>query len=205
MCKLILLTVLFLSVGSSARTETDGTAARPTWNPEKTVLAFVAQEMFSDETLEGIRRKLGYAGYRMQVAAPDSTVAVGMDRTVIKPNLTLAEVESEDFAALVLINGSGIVLHWDDSLLHARCRDFIETDKLVAAIGIAPICLARAGALAGYKATVFPDHAAVRELTENGARFVPNPIVEDRSILTASEAQYVRAFGKALVAWLERR
>ena len=169
------------------------------------VLVFVAQKMFREQTLELTRRQLSHAGYRVTVAAAETTIAVSMNQTVIRPDIALADACADSFAALVLIGGSGMTLFWDDSIVHARCREFAEAGRLVGSIGLANVCLARAGLLEGHKATIFPHRAAVEHLLEGGAYYVPNPVVVDRNIITADQTSHVRGFAKAIVTLLDRR
>jgi protease I len=162
------------------------------------VLVFVPQQLFEDDELDRTLRPLGSAGVRTRIVTADTTVAVSMNRTVVKPDFALRDVRPEDFDGLVLIGGSGAALYWDDSLLHVRCRDFVEAGKVVAAIGIAPIILARAGVLAGRKATVFRDRAAIGYIKEKGARYNFKPLVIDRNIITASDAEQGVDFSRAV-------
>lgn len=175
----------------------------------RSVLVFIAQKLFDEETFESIRLYLHDLGYAVRVAAPDTSLALSMDRGVLRPDLALARARPEDFAALVLVDGSGIVLHWDDSLLHARCREFLDSGRVVAAIGVAPICLARAGVLKGRRATVFRDQHALQELRNRGARHVWKPVVTDGRVVTASggddsRGSQVRDFVRSIVKVLEQ-
>jgi protease I len=168
--------------------------------PGRTVALFLAQQLFSNEEFETALRQLSRAGLFTRVSATDTGVAVGMSNVVVKPDLALADVRAADFAGLVLIGGSGAALHWDDSLLHARCREFAAAGRVVAAIGIAPITLARAGILKGRKATVFRDRTAIGWLKDHGAKFSFQELVCDRNVITAAGAPQAKAFGHAIAA-----
>ena len=203
MRKLAFVALLLMAV-LPARAAPARTDISPAGGSPRAVLAFVPQKMFREDDLEDLMRRLGHAGYDVIVAAPDTTIAVGMARTVIHPGLRLDAADPRDFAALVLINGSGAVLCWDDSLLHERIRAFAAAGRLVAALGVTPVTLARTGLLKGRRATVFPHRAAVTDLVRAGARYVARPVVEDGNIMTASDSRYVNLFGRALIAWLRR-
>ncbi len=204
MRELTLLAVAMMLAGTAVGAPPESVVASRT-DPDRTVLAFVPQKMFREEVLEAVRRRLEYAGYRVKVAAPDTTIAVGMTRTVIRPNLTLADARPDDFAALVVIGGSGTVVYWSDTLLGDLVRAFAQSGRLVAASGVAPIVLARAGVLAGHRATVYPHRSAVGELQAAGARYVANPVVEDDNLITAADAKYAGRFSRSIIDWLKRR
>jgi len=172
--------------------------------PQAEVLVFLPQRLFAEEEFEPALRQLSLAGVRTRIASSDTTTAIGIRGIMVKPDLAFRDARTEDYAGLMLIGGSGAALHWDDSLLHAWCREFAESGRVVAAIGIAPITLARAGVLKGRKATVFHERSAVNWLRQSGARFVFRQLVSDRNIITAASAQQARMFGRTVAATVHR-
>ena len=165
-----------------------------------TVLIYLPQQLFSGEEFEPTLGQISLAGLQTRIASSDTGVAVSMGRVLVKPDLALRDANVTDYAGLVLIGGSGAALYWGDSLLQARCREFAERGKVVAAIGIAPITLARAGVLKGRKATVFHERSAIGWLKESGAKFSFRQLVADRNVITAASAEQARAFGRAVAA-----
>ena len=163
-----------------------------------TVLVFLPQQLFSSDEYEGVTRTLARSGVYFKLVAPDSGVCAGLSGVVVMPDFALADARPADFAGIVLIGGPGHNLYWDDSLLHARCREFEAAGKVVAAIGIAPITLARAGLLAGRHATVASDPYAVKFIREKGARYRFKPVEVDGRVVTASDATQARDFARAV-------
>ncbi|MCX6843174.1 MAG: DJ-1/PfpI family protein [candidate division WOR-3 bacterium] len=172
----------------------------PQGKSDRTVLIFLPQRLFSSEEFEPTLRELSLAGLQTRIASSDTGVAVSMGQIVLKPDLALPDVQVTDYAGLVLIGGSGAAMTWGDSLLQTRCRQFAESDRVVAAIGIAPITLARAGVLKGRKATVFHERSAIGWLKESGAKFSFRELVADRNIITAADDKQAHAFGRAVAA-----
>ncbi len=164
------------------------------------MLIFLPQQLFSGEEFEPALGQLSLAGLQTRIASSDTGVAVSMGEILVKPDLALLDAQVADYAGLVLIGGSGAALYWSDSLLQARCREFAESGRVVAAIGIAPITLARAGVLKGRKATVFHERSAINWLKESGAEFSFRELVTDRNIITAAGEEQARDFGKAVAA-----
>lgn len=159
---------------------------------------YLPQQLFNEQEFDPALRRISQAGVRTLLVSADSGVAVSMSQLIVSIDLALRDVNVADYAGLVLIGGSGAALHWDDSLLQAKCRDFAASGKVVAAIGIAPVTLARAGVLKGRKATVFRDRATVDWLRQAGARFGFRGVVADRNVITAASAEQARAFGQAI-------
>lgn len=162
--------------------------------PANTILVFVSQHLFNDQEFEAVTRTIAHSGIYIQVTAPDTGVAVGMNGMMVLPNITLDRVETSDYAGLVLVGGSGTVLVWTDTLLHERCREFAREGKVVAAIGIAPLVLARAGLLDGRLATVHSDRHAITDLRAHGARYNFKSLVRDGRIVTAAGIDRARDF-----------
>ncbi|UCG41876.1 MAG: DJ-1/PfpI family protein [candidate division WOR-3 bacterium] len=164
-----------------------------------TVLVFVARRMYREEPLEGLRSKFDKHGIGLKVASRDTAIAVGMNRTVIRPDLRLRDADPAEFDMLVLNGGSGAALYWDDTVVHAKVREFAQAGRPLAAIDIAPVILAKAGVLKDRRATVYPHRAAVTWLKENGALYSFNPVVTDDGIITASDTEQTKRFVDAIL------
>lgn len=173
-------------------------APAPAGAPRRTVLVYLPQQLFNELEFEPAMRRMSLAGVETRLVASDSGVAVSMSQLIVSLDLALRDARVADYAGLVLIGGSGAAAYWDDSLLQAMCREFANKGKVVAAIGIAPITLARAGVLKGRKATVFRDRTTVDWLRQAGAKFSFKGVVADRSIITAASSDQARAFGQAI-------
>ena len=172
----------------------------PAGAPGRAVLVYLPQQLFNEQEFEPALRRLSLAGIETRLVAADSGVAVSMSQLVVRLDLALRDVNAADYAGLVLIGGSGAALYWDDSLLQAKCREFAANGKVVAAIGIAPVTLARAGVLKGRKATALRDRTVVDWLRQAGAQFCFKGVVVDRNIITAAPSEQARAFGQAVAA-----
>ena len=194
---LVLLLAGAASGQPSAATDSAAAAFRPA-DPGRAVALFVPQQFFADDEYEPLARRLAGAGLEVAVVSRDTGVAVSTGRVILNPVLTLEALRAEDFAAFVLVGGPGMVLHWGDSLLHRRCREFQSAGKTIAAIGIAPITLARSGVLKDRTATVYNDRAAVTELKSAGARHSFRSLVTDRGIITAAGADRAAAVAGAV-------
>ncbi len=141
----------------------------------------------------------------MTVASTRPGTAVGMLGTTIATPRTVRTVSVGDFDAVVLAGGAGAPTHlWSSEPLRTRVREFHRAGKPVAAICLAGAVLARAGVLAGRRATVFPTRSATLELKRGGARYVAEPVVLDGTVLTASGPDAAAAFAMAFLNLLER-
>ncbi len=101
-------------------------------------------------------------------------------------NVTLAEVEAEEYDALVIPGGRAPeYIRLDETVLE-MVRHFAETDKPIAAICHGPQVLAAAGVLEGKECTAYP--AVGPDVTNAGAEYVGVPVNEahvDGNLVTA--------------------
>jgi len=115
----------------------------------------------------------------------------------------VADVRAEDCDLLVIAGGAGAPGHlWYHEPLRALAQAVHASGRPVAAICLSPPVLARAGLLAGKRATTYPTERAIVELKRGGAEYVEQPVVQDGTITTASGPEAAAAFGDALVSLL---
>jgi len=168
------------------------------------VAVFVPHELFRDDEFDAVVRILERAKIPLAIVSSDTTAAQGIDGLTIKPEQTLTEINPNDFSALVLVDGSGIVVYWNDSLLWRVCAEFAAAGRFVVGIELAPLVFARAGLLKNRTATVYPDFYCINMLKENGARHRFEDVVVDGCILTASKAEHTGKVIRLLVNFLTK-
>ncbi len=161
----------------------------------ETVAIFVPSNLFRDDELNTTIRLLEKYEIPLLLISTDTTAAQGMDGLIVKPQRLISEVKAKQFSALVLINGSGIAPYWNDTTIWQQCREFDNAERIIVAIELAPIILAKAGLLKGRQATVYPDLYSIGILKQNGARHYFADIIQDKNIITTSKADYT---GKAI-------
>ncbi len=171
----------------------------------QSVAVFIPNDLFRDDEFEPVVRVLERSGFEVVVVSNETTAAQGFDGLLVKPQRLYQKIRPEEFAALVLIDGSGLVPYLEDSVLHQLCREFVASNRIVAGIELAPLAFAYAGILRGKTATVFPDHYSIRILKENGCRHTFKSVVVDGNIITAARAENAVALARTLVKKLKRR
>lgn len=167
------------------------------------ILFVIAPERFRDEELLEPKRALEAAGHAVTVASTRKGAASGMLGARVIAAVTVSEARADDFDALAIAGGAGAPDHlWSSAPLLGLVKAFHAAGKPVAAICLSGAVLARAGVLAGRRATVYPAPRAVLELKRGGATYVDDPVVADGILLTASGPEAAPAFGAALVQLL---
>jgi protease I len=171
-------------------------------------ILIVATDGFEEWELFGPRQILQERGAEVVLASltrdPIQATVHDDPGKTIRPDLTIDEVDAEDFDALVLPGG---VRNPDQLRLHgnviALVRRFAELGKPVAAICHGPWLLVEADLLRDRTATSWPSIRT--DLRNAGAKVTDEPAVTDGNIVTSRNPDDVEAFTDALIALIEHQ
>jgi protease I len=166
----------------------------------------VATDGFEEWELFGPRQILQQRGAEVVLASlkrdPIQATVHDDPGKTIRPDLTIDEVNADDFDALILPGG---VRNPDQLRLHrnaiALIREFAEQGKPVGAICHGPWLLVEADLLRGRTATSWPSIRT--DLRNAGATIVDEASVTDGNIVTSRNPDDVEAFTSALIRLIE--
>ena len=165
----------------------------------KKILMVIAPKNFRDEELSIPKQYFESMGATVRIASVSKNEAIGMLGARVKPDLALSEVDIKKYDALVIVGGVGSREYlWNNEELLTLVKEAYDNNKVVAAICLSPVILARAGILEGKEATVFPSNDAVEELKKAGAKYVDKPVVISGKIITARDPKAAEEFAKAI-------
>ncbi len=167
---------------------------------DKRIAMVVAPKDFRDEEFETPYQKLGGFGAKITVASLIEGECVGVKGTKVQAVIAVKDLVPKDYDALVFIGGPGMVEHVENAQFIAAAQAFAKAGKLVAAICVSPVILAKAGLLKGLRATVSP--GMEEELTERGAQVTSDDVVVSGRIITANGPSASAAFARAIAAAL---
>ncbi|NJR80888.1 type 1 glutamine amidotransferase domain-containing protein [Sphingomonas corticis] len=166
----------------------------------------IAADGFETVELFEPRKALEAAGATVTLASMKTDPIQGMKGDIEKaetatPDVTLEEVDVDDYDALVLPGG---VANPDKLRTEARAveivQDFMDDEKIVAAICHAPWLLAEADVIEGRRVTGFE---SIRTDLENaGADVVNEEVVIDENLITSRCPDDIPAFNEAIIAAL---
>jgi protease I len=166
----------------------------------------MATNRFEESELFGPREMLLKRGARVSLASPtrDEIMATIHDEPGrrIGPDLTIEEVNPDDYDALLLPGGVG---NPDQLRMNERAvsliRQFAEAGKPVAAICHGPWLLVEADLLRGRRATAW--RSIRTDLRNAGATVVDEAAVTDGNVITSRKPDDVPAFTQALIDAIE--
>lgn len=167
-------------------------------NPKAVII--IAYEGFRDEEYLEPRNVLEENGVEVTTASWDTGIATGKFGTQVNVDITIEEIKTNDYDAIIYIGGQGCKEYWDNQTAHRIAREALEYNKILAAICSAPVILARAGILKDKKSTCFSGDSS--ELKKEGAIYTGNPIEQDSLIITADGPSSATGFGIKIVETL---
>jgi protease I len=168
----------------------------------KRAAMIIPKEDFRDEELFQAKEILEKNGIEVKVASTTLETVKGMLGAKAKPDILITDIKADDFDAIIFVGGSGAEQYWDDPIALKLARDAFNSGRVVAAICIAPVTLARAGILNGKRATVSSYVAG--ELKSNGASYTGSLVEKDGKVITASGPTAAREFGNELAKALNQ-
>lgn len=168
----------------------------------KKVVMIVAQNDFRDEEFLQPKEILEREAVVIKVASTTLDYVSGMLGAKVKPDILVSDINVRDFDAIVFVGGMGASQYWDDPVAWKLAQDAINTGRIVAAICIAPVTLAKAGILKGKRVTVWSSEAG--ELKAAGANYTGRMVERDGNIITGSGPSAAREFGEEILRALNR-
>mgnify|MGYP005858919081 CR=1 FL=1 len=160
------------------------------------VLMVIAPEVFRDEEYAQPKAVLEARGAFVETASTRTGTCHGKLGMIAEATVSVAEADPADYDAVVFVGGGGAEVFFDDSAAHRIARSIHDAGHVVAAICIAPSPLARAGLLAGVRATAFPSQRD--DLVAHGAIWTGQPVEVHGAIITANGPEAARDFGLAI-------
>ncbi len=157
----------------------------------------IAQNGFRDEEYWMPKEIFETHGIQVVTISSQANSAASKFGRMAQVDMLLADVRVSDFDALLFVGGPGTSEYFNLPQAHKAASEFVEQGKLLTAICIAPVILARAGLLKGRKATVFP--SGKDELEKAGAIYTGHPVEVAGRLITASGPEAAEAFGRAIV------
>jgi protease I len=167
------------------------------------VLMVVAQAGFRDEELLVPQEILKAEKHDVKIASMSRSRATGALGAVVNPDFAVHEANPDFFDAIVVVGGPGAAKLAESDDVLKLLQGAFRKNKIIAAICVAPVALARAGVLAGRRATVFRSPDGVKALRDGGAIYTAEDVTVDGKILTASGPHAAGEFGRKLAEMLK--
>lgn len=160
----------------------------------------MAQENFGDDELFVPEDIFSVAGAFVLIASNEKKTANGMLGGCVEPDNTIKHINVDSLNALVIAGGSGSPEYlWDNEDLLKKVREANSKGKVIGALGLSGVVLARAGIMKGRRGTVLPTTVSLAELERHGEVYVENGVVVADNIVTAQGPDFARPFAEAIL------
>lgn len=167
------------------------------------VAMIIAKNGFRDEEYLQPKEVLTQAGITVDTFSSSTGTAKGMLGATVKVDKTIDELNVDNYDGIIFVGGIGSSEYWDNVKAHKIVQDVVSKNKVLAAICIAPITLAKAGVLKGKKATVFSSE--VSQLKSYGANYTGKDVEVDGKIVTAAGPHAAKQFGETIKELLKSK
>lgn len=173
----------------------------------KKIAMIIAFREFQDEEYFIPKQILKTAGAEITTSSASLGKAIGGLGGEAEVNILIKDLRVADYDAILFIGGPGAQKYIDDEDCYQVAREVIKTGKVLGAICIAPIILAKAGVLEGKKATVWSspmDKFGVKLLRSSGAVYQSEPVVTDGKLVTADGPMAAKKFAETIINLLNK-
>jgi len=137
---------------------------------------------------------------------PPMAENIQINKKIAMVDLLVSEVNPAEFDGVVFVGGPGCLKHLDNEDSYRLAKETLSEGKILAAICISPVILAKAGVLEGKKATVWSsplEKKPIETLKENGATYQEENVVTDENIITANGPAAAQEFGQTILKLLK--
>ena len=166
----------------------------------KKVVMIISKNNFRDEEYLQPKEILTKAKVDVTTASSSKGIAKGTLGATQNVDITINEIDVKNYDAVIFIGGSGASEYFDNSQAHKIARDTVSGKKILGAICIAPVTLAKAGVLKNRKATVFSSE--IDEIKKYGGNYTGKKVEVDGNIITASGPEAAKQFGEKILELL---
>ena len=161
----------------------------------KRILMVVAPKNFKDEEYYIPKEIFESMGLLVSTCSTSNEALSAAGRK-LAVDVTLDKATS-NYDAIMFVGGPGAIVLFDNEKAWNLARDFLNKNKLVAAICIAPSILANSGILQGKRATAFPSEE--QNLLNKGALYTGSLVTIDKNIITGKNPGASRELASQII------
>lgn len=162
---------------------------------------------FEETEYVGTRDALIRSGIDVVSVSLEDTLEMRSNHNlIIKADKLVDEINTKDFDAVFIPGGPGTQALGEKEAFDTLLNDFVESDKVIAAICAAPTLLAKRGLLEGHDAVCYHDEELVNMMILGKANFKKDlDYVGSGRFFTGKNMQVSVAYGYALAEFLDKK
>lgn len=160
------------------------------------IAMIIAKDGFRDEEYLQPKDVFVRSNFEVDTYSSSTGIAKGMLGATVKVDKIIDQLKVEDYDAIVFVGGVGSSEYWDNPVAHKIAQEAVKQNKVLAAICIAPVTLAKAGILKGKNATVYPSESG--QLKEYNVNYTAKDVEVDGKIVTAAGPHATKQFAETI-------
>lgn len=174
---------------------------------ESSVLLIIASQGFQQIEYGEAKKIITQAGFPVVTASDKAGHAIAKDGSKVPVEITLENVDVNDYAGIFFIGGPGTLEHLDNNISYKIAQGAAIQHKPLGAICIATRILAKSGVLHDKYATGWNDDGELDQIFgENNVIYVvEEKVVVVDNLITATDPSVAQDFGKHIVEMLQNR
>lgn len=169
----------------------------------KSILMVIAHENFRDEEFSEPHSIFTEAKAKVTVASTDTQEAKGMLGMTVKPDILIDDADPLDYAAIVLVGGSGSTELWDHEKLHEILHTAQQEKRIIGAICLSPVTLVKAGMVADETLACYRTSEVETIFKEHNVHLSDKPLEVVDNIVTANGPPVARAYAQKIAEMLQ--
>lgn len=130
----------------------------------------------------------------------DEKIVTGSHNIKIISEYLISDVNLDEYFGYIMPGGPGFSAYSKNENLVLKMKEFIKSDKLIAAICASPSFLAKEGIIKKYESTVFKGLENI--LLENEVKYVNSNLVKDKNLITARSVAHAKDFGLEIIKYI---
>ena len=167
----------------------------------KNILVILPAKDFNSEEFLLTKKTFENNGFSCFISSDSYSLCLGDNGLKVKADVSIFNIHSSNFMAVVFVGGNGIRKYWDNIPYQNIAKKFASSNKIVAAICAAPIILSRAGLLKNKNSTCFPIDK--KELEKGNTVYVDSGVVIDGEIITGQSSSNSIEFSQTIIELLK--
>jgi len=168
----------------------------------KKVLLIVAPVDYNEKEYDTTKKVLEGAGLNVITGSTKLGELKGKDNGTAESSITLKDADATDYSGIIFIGGDGALTFSNDKNAQRIVEDSVSQSKILCAIDVAPVTLAKAGALKGKRATVSATQQT--QITSEGASYSGRTVEEDGYVITGNGPDASEEFAQTILRILQR-
>jgi len=166
---------------------------------KKKIAIIIANQEFRDEEYFETKDLLERGNLDITIFSNEKGLAIGSLGNEVLVKNKLDDLNVNEFDGLLFVGGAGAIKCLDNETSYLKIKQGFDSNKLIAAICIAPLILFHAGIL--EKATIWSsemDKSATKRL---GDIYINKKVVRDKNIITADGPGSIKEFSNCIIQY----